>query len=100
MDQLADLLLLLVVVLGLQALATSRIQGAVRAVALQGAALALLPFALGHPLGLGAMAAVAAVTFALKAVLIPRLLTRAIRTAGVVHEVEPVPPAAGERRRP
>jgi hydrogenase-4 component E len=89
MDQLADLLLLLVIVLGLQALATSRIQGAVRAVALQGAALALLPFALGHALGFWGMVVIAAVTFALKAVLIPRLLTRAIRTAGVVHEMEP-----------
>lgn len=87
--QLADLLLLLVVVLGLQVLATSRIQAAVRAVALQGAALSLLPFALGHPLGLGAMVAIAAITFALKAVVIPRMLERAIRSAGVVHEVEP-----------
>lgn len=86
---LADLLLLLVVVLGLQVLATSRIQATVRAVALQGAALSLLPFALGHPLGLGAVTAVAAITFALKAVVIPRMLGRAIRTAGVVHEVEP-----------
>jgi len=89
MGQLADLLLLLVVVLGLQVLATSRIQGAVRAVALQGAALSLLPFTLGHSLGLGAVVAIALVTFALKAVVIPRLLGRAIRSAGVVHEVEP-----------
>jgi hydrogenase-4 component E len=89
MGQLADLLLLLVVVLGLQVLATSRIQGAVRAVALQGAALSLLPFTLGHPLGVGAVVAIAAITFTLKAVVIPRLLGRAIRSAGVVHEVEP-----------
>ncbi len=89
MTQLADFLLILVVVLGLQTVATSRITAAVRAVALQGAALSLLPFALGHTLGVWGMVMSCAVTLALKSIVIPLLLTRAIRQARVVHESEP-----------
>jgi hydrogenase-4 component E len=90
MPQLGDLLLVLVVVLGLQTVATSRITAAVRAVALQGAALSFLPFALGHTLGVWGMVASCAVVLALKGLLIPLLLMRSIREARVVHEVEPV----------
>jgi hydrogenase-4 component E len=89
MTQLGDFLLILVVVLGLQTVATSRITAAVRAVALQGAALSLLPFALGHTLGVWGMVMSCAVTLALKGIVIPLLLTRAIRQARVVHESEP-----------
>jgi len=90
MAQLGDLLLVLVVVLGLQTVATSRITAAVRAVALQGAALSFLPFALGHTLGVWGMIASCAVVLALKGVLIPLLLMRSIRQVRVVHEAEPV----------
>lgn len=90
MSQLGDLLLVLVVVLGLQTVATSRITAAVRAVALQGAALSFLPFALGHTLGLWGMVTSCAVVLALKGVLIPLLLLRSIRQARVVHEAEPM----------
>lgn len=89
MSQLGDFLLILVVLLGLQAVATSRITAAVRAVALQGAALSFLPFALGHTLGVPGMVASCAVTLALKGVVIPLLLNRAIREARVSHESEP-----------
>lgn len=89
MSALADFLLLLVAVLAVQVTATTRIPAAVRSVALQGAALSLLPFALGHHLGPVAMVLTFAVTFALKAVAIPLLLGRAIREARVVHETEP-----------
>lgn len=88
MSTLADFLLLLVVVLALQVTATTRIPAAVRSVALQGAALSLLPFALGHHLGPVAMVLTFVVTFALKAVAIPILLGRAVREARVVHETE------------
>jgi hydrogenase-4 component E len=88
-SQLGDFLLILVVLLGLQTVATSRITAAVRAVALQGAALSFLPFALGHTLGVWGMIASCAVTLVLKSVLIPLLLYRAIREARVVHESEP-----------
>ncbi len=89
MNQLGDFLLILVVLLGLQTVASSRITAAVRAVALQGAALSFLPFALGHTLGLWGMVTSCAVVLALKGVVIPLLLMRSIRQAGVVHESEP-----------
>jgi hydrogenase-4 component E len=90
MEQLGDFLLILVVVLGLQTVASHRITAAVRAVALQGAALSFLPFALGHTLGVWGMVTSCAVVLALKGVIIPLLLNRAIREARVVHEAEPV----------
>lgn len=89
MSQLADFLLIVVVILGVQLVATSRITAAVRAVALQGAALSFLPFALGHTLGVWGMVTSCALVLALKGVLIPLLLRRAIEKAGVVHESEP-----------
>ncbi len=89
MTQLGDFLLILVVVLGLQTVATSRITAAVRAVALQGVALSFLPFALGHTLGLWGMILSCAVTLGLKGILIPLLLNRAVRQARVVHESDP-----------
>lgn len=89
MNQLGDFLLILVVLLGLQTVASSRITAAVRAVALQGAALSFLPFALGHTLGVWGMVTSCAVVLALKGVVIPLLLVRSIRQAGVVHESEP-----------
>lgn len=89
MEQLGDFLLLLVVVLGLWTVGTSRITAAVRAVALQGAALSFLPFALGHNLGIWGMVTSCAVVLGLKGVVIPLLLQRAIRQARVVHETEP-----------
>jgi hydrogenase-4 component E len=88
-SQLGDFLLILVVLLGLQTVATTRITAAVRAVALQGAALSFLPFALGHTLGVWGMISSCAVALLLKGVLIPLLLYRAIRVARVVHESEP-----------
>jgi hydrogenase-4 component E len=88
-SQLGDFLLILVVLLGLQTVATSRITAAVRAVALQGAALSFLPFALGHTLGVWGMISSCAVALLLKGVVIPLLLQRAIREARVVHESDP-----------
>ena len=89
MTQLGDFLLILVVVLGLQTVATSRITAAVRAAALQGVALSFLPFALGHTLGLWGMILSCAVTLGLKGILIPLLLNRSIRQERVVHEAAP-----------
>jgi hydrogenase-4 component E len=88
----ADLLLLVVLFLDLTIVATSRLASCVRASALQGAALALLPVALwaaaadGH---LVHVALIGAGTLAIKALLIPFLLFRAMREAGAHREVEP-----------
>jgi len=88
----ADFLLLVVVALSLSIVATSRLTTSVRATAIQGIALALLPLALwGRALdrhwipvtvmSLGALT--------VKAVIIPLLLSRSIREANVRREAEP-----------
>ena len=92
MNGLSDLLLLVVVVLDLWILSSTRLTTCIRASALQGVLLAILPAALSlegagrippHVLALGLG------LLALKAFAIPFLLLRALREADVRHEVEP-----------
>jgi hydrogenase-4 component E len=88
----ADFLLLLVLVLSLTIVATSRLASCVRASALQGVALSLLPLALwGGALDrhLVPVVLMSLGALAVKAVVIPILLSRAIREANVRREVEP-----------
>lgn len=85
----ADALLILGLVVSLFMLGTSSMRAIIRATAIQGLLLALLPLLLRgrvelHPLAVGL------VTLALKAVVIPRLLLTAMRRAGVNREVEPL----------
>jgi hydrogenase-4 component E len=86
-----DMVFILVVVIDLFTLASSRLNAAIRAVALQGALLSVLPLLLasweheiGHVLvlSLGALA--------IKAIFIPWLMFRAIREAAIRREVEPI----------
>ena len=89
MQPLHELLLLLVVLTDLWILGTSRLSSMIRTAAVQGALLAGLPIALYphpsvHVLGL------ALGTFAVKAVVLPYFLTRAIREAAVRREIEPL----------
>lgn len=84
-----DLLLLLIVLTNFWVLGTTRLSAAIRATAVQGALLAGLPIALypglsPHILGL------ALGTFVVKAVVLPTLLSRAIREAAVRREIEPL----------
>ena len=88
----ADFLLLLVAGLSLAIVATSRLAGCVRASALQGVALSLLPLALwGRALDRHwvPVLVMSGGALAVKAVIIPLLLSRAIREANVRREVEP-----------
>ncbi len=88
----ADFLLLLVAALSLAIVATSRLTSCVRASALQGVALSLLPLALwGGALDrhLVPVVLMSLGALAVKAVVIPLLLSRAIREANVRREVEP-----------
>ncbi|MBI3891155.1 MAG: NADH-quinone oxidoreductase subunit H [Candidatus Wallbacteria bacterium] len=88
----ADALLAAVLVLNLFIASSSRLTACVQACGIQGAALSALPLAL-HGVGRAATSvhplAMAAGTFALKAIAIPLLLLRAIREANVRREVEP-----------
>jgi hydrogenase-4 component E len=88
MAGLADLLLLLVLLSGFLILGTTRLTTCIRAVAVQGGLLGLLPLALRpqwslHILGL------AAGTILVKAIVLPWFLIWAIREAAVRREVEP-----------
>jgi hydrogenase-4 component E len=88
----ADFLLLVVVTLSLAIVATSRLTSCVRASALQGMALSLLPLALwGHALDrhMLSVAVMSLGTLAIKGIIIPVLLYRAIREANVRREAEP-----------
>jgi hydrogenase-4 component E len=87
-----DLSLVLVLLTGVYVVYTSRLEACIKATAVQGAALGLLPFlhfaqdpssSLTHALLVGGSA------LALKAILIPILLLRAMRAAKVKREVEP-----------
>jgi hydrogenase-4 component E len=89
MQPIHDVLLLLVVLTNFWVLGTTRLSATIRATAVQGALLAGLPIALypgfsAHILGL------AIGTFAVKALLLPWLLSRAIREAAVRREIEPL----------
>jgi len=89
MQPLHEVLLLLVILTDFWILGTTRLSATIRASAVQGAILAAIPLALypgfsPHIIGL------AVGTFVVKAVLLPMLLSRAIREAAVRREVEPL----------
>lgn len=83
----ANLLLITVILINFFTLGSARLVACIRAVAVQGALLALLPLAThgmsGHALMLGTGALI------FKGILIPWLLLRAIREARIRREVEP-----------
>ena len=89
MTSVHELLLLLVVLTDFWVLGTSRLSSAIRTTAIQGALLAALPVALYPHLSVH-IVTLALGTFAVKAVVLPRLLARAIREAAVRREVEPL----------
>jgi hydrogenase-4 component E len=87
-----DANLVLVILLALTMLATSRLAGCIRLFALQSALLALLPVAAeaaggGRP-GLHAIL-IASMTVGLKVFLIPYVLLRILRTGEIHREIEP-----------
>jgi hydrogenase-4 component E len=84
-----DLILVLVMLTNLKLLGSSRLGASIRVVAAQGVMLGLLPvLAHVHELSLH-FAALAVGTVALKGVVFPWLLFRALREAEVTREVEP-----------
>lgn len=88
MADLSNLCLLLVILINFFALGSSRLVGCIRAIALQGGVLAVLPLAVhginGHTLLLSAGA------LTLKGIFIPWLLLRAIREVHIRREMEPL----------
>ena len=87
MNSLADQLLVLCLLLNFAVLGTSRLGFSVRAVALQGVILGVLP-ALVHPFSWHLVLIVVSIILA-KGALIPVLIMRAIRKAEIQREFEP-----------
>ena len=87
MNSLADQLLVLCLLLNFAVLGTSRLAFSVRAVALQGVLLGVLP-ALVHPFSWHLVRIVVGI-IAVKGAIIPALIIRAIRKAEIQREFEP-----------
>jgi hydrogenase-4 component E len=91
MSSTTDLVFILVVVIDLFLLASSRLGAAIRTVAIQGALLALLPLLLIHEeASLGHAVILAGGALAVKTLLIPRMMFSAIREASIRREMEPI----------
>ncbi len=88
MTPMANLLIGLAMGLNLLALGNHRLPSLIRAVALQGMVLGLLPLLLEPGAG-WAVWLVALVTVLVKGLVIPALLRRAMRTANIDREIEP-----------
>jgi hydrogenase-4 component E len=89
MTSLLDSILVIVLVMNLFALGTSRIVAVIRIVAAQGALLGVLPLLVHEHVTIPALlAAVAAI--AIKGVGIPAIMMRALRDAQIKREVEPL----------
>jgi len=87
MITLADQLLVLVLLINFVALGTSRLIFSIRAVAVQGVILGILP-GLIHPLSWH-LAGIISMILVTKGFVIPLLLNRAVRSAEIKREVEP-----------
>jgi hydrogenase-4 component E len=85
----ADLILILVVLLNLKLLASSRLGGSIRTVAVQGVLLGCLPLVVHSHAAPLRVALLAVGSILLKGLVFPRLLFRALREADVSREVEP-----------
>ena len=88
MNQTLNLLIGLAMGLNLLALGSSRLPSVIRAMAVQGVILGLLPLVIEHYFN-WLVALVALVTLAVKGFVIPTLLRRAMRTANIEREIEP-----------
>lgn len=89
MHELLDPLLIVALALNFVALGVSRIRGVINAVALQGMLLGTFPLLVHQELGIRGLMLVI-VTIALKGVVIPGFLVRAMREADIQHEVKPI----------
>lgn len=89
MGQAFDAVLVLAMLLNFLALGTSRLRAVIRAAALQGVLLALLPL-LVHGGSDPRNWALAVATIALKGIFIPAMLHRAMRSVNIRRDVEPV----------
>ncbi|HEY8503683.1 MAG TPA: NADH-quinone oxidoreductase subunit K [Gemmataceae bacterium] len=89
MNTFAEIILVFVLVINLALLGSGRLSGCIRLVAAQGVVLGLLPLFVGvGPVG-ARLLLLAAVIFALKGVVFPRLLFRSLRLSNARREATP-----------
>jgi len=86
----ADLLFVSLLLVDLFMISTTRLAACIRASALQGVLLGVLPFLFHHGPPDAALIVLAASALGLKALVIPRLLLRTLETASVRREVAPM----------
>jgi len=90
MPGLVDVILVFVVLANLTLLGSNRLATCIQLIAVQGMALGILPLAASEgPIGLRVVA-FAIVSFVIKGLVFPTLLRRALRSASVRHEVDPL----------
>ena len=89
MTQFLDPLLILVLAINFFALGVSRIRSVIHAVAVQGILLGVFPLFVHPEIGLRGILLMA-VTIAVKGLVIPTFLVRAMREADIQHEDKPV----------
>ena len=89
MTNILNILLVVVLMLNLFALGTSRIVSVVRAVAIQGSLLGLFPLLLHEHLSLAVILTIVP-AIVLKGVVIPGMMIRALRDVKIKREVEPL----------
>lgn len=85
-----DAVLVLLVLSNLWLLGSSRLQACIQSVAFQGVLLGLMPLMAKWPVISWRLAGVAMASMGIKAIVLPALLRRAVRQAGVRNEVEPL----------
>jgi hydrogenase-4 component E len=89
MTNIADTLLIVILLLNFFSLGTSRIRALITGSAAQGIVLGVVALLAHHSFGVQPLF-IAAVTIILKGVVIPRMLLRALRDVGIRREVEPL----------
>jgi len=89
MTSILNAVLVVVLVMNLFALGASRIHSVIRIVAAQGAILSVLPLLVPKHWSLATLLVVVA-TMAIKGVIIPGIMMRALRDAQIMREVEPL----------
>lgn len=89
MASILNAILVVVLVMNLFSLGTSRIQAMIRMVAAQGAILGVLPLLVHQHLTIPAML-IAVATIAIKGLIIPYIMLRALRDVQIKREVEPL----------
>ena len=90
MNSPSDVILILVILINLLLLGTGRLRSCIRYVAVEGAAIGLLPLFVSSEGFSLRLTLVAMASVALKGIVFPRLLFRSMRSANVRHEVDPV----------